>query len=237
MLQNIILLSKEEQTDLLNKVEQDDTFKKLKEAMEQQYPTSTQGLQVIEAIKGEVVWDDGKAQFKSIVLFNKEKHAKLYILESQKDNNVFMYYSADVSDPENTEVLGLRTGNGEVKQLFGTEFDPTFFKETNYAVQLMNRENDVEAEDFPFSFCLVECAGTYRHCGPGCGDGMSKGGGTPINAIDSCCRAHDRCYANFGWGDDCCDKELVDCVTRNKSVDYCAYIDIVAWFGGDADNC
>ncbi|MGZ0084390.1 hypothetical protein ACWNXI_01960 [Caldibacillus thermoamylovorans] len=132
MLQNIILLSKEEQTDLLNKVEQDDTFKKLKEAMEQQYPTSTQGLQVIEAIKGEVVWDDGKAQFKSIVLLNKEKHAKLYILESQKDNNVFMYYSADVSDPENTEVLGLRTGNGEVKQLFRTEFDATFFKELTF---------------------------------------------------------------------------------------------------------
>ncbi|KYD23937.1 hypothetical protein P9851_01730 [Geobacillus stearothermophilus] len=45
----------------------------------------------------------------------------------------------------------------------------------------------------------------YKYCGAKCGSG------TPINALDRCCQAHDRCWANFGKGDDGCDYELYLC--------------------------
>ena len=48
---------------------------------------------------------------------------------------------------------------------------------------------DITTQGWPswLPFCLP---GGYRHCGPGCGDGLAKGGGTPINPTDSCCRGH-----------------------------------------------
>lgn len=45
----------------------------------------------------------------------------------------------------------------------------------------------------------------YKWCGKGCGSG------TPINPLDTCCRTHDRCYANFGRGDNGCDWDLYYC--------------------------
>lgn len=79
----------------------------------------------------------------------------------------------------------------------------------------------------------------YRHCGPGCGDGKSSkhGGGTPINGIDTCCRAHDRCYGNFGYGDYCCDKQLVNCIALHKWDDITAYNYIKSYFGPRAKKC
>ncbi|MED4286333.1 hypothetical protein P4679_30835 [Priestia megaterium] len=45
----------------------------------------------------------------------------------------------------------------------------------------------------------------YKYCGAKCSSG------TPINALDRCCQAHDRCWANFGHGDNTCDKQLYYC--------------------------
>lgn len=60
-------------------------------------------------------------------------------------------------------------------------------------------------------------AGGYKHCGPGCGDGLTYGEGTHINAIDNCCRAHDHCYDVFGYGDHCCDQTIDNCAKANRS--------------------
>ncbi|PRP56863.1 hypothetical protein C7B71_02645 [Bacillus halotolerans] len=81
-------------------------------------------------------------------------------------------------------------------------------------------------------FCLDnEKAGKrYRHCGPGCGDGMGLGGGTPINGLDSCCRAHDRCWKNFGNGDKCCDKTLASCIDPYQGQDYATWLQINTYF-------
>lgn len=92
----------------------------------------------------------------------------------------------------------------------------------------------VKSESWGISFCL---AGGYKHCGPGCGDGLTYGGGTPYNAIDTCCRAHDRCWSVFGNGDACCDKILVDCAKKNASVGSVASALIVGWFSSNASNC
>ncbi|MEI3597820.1 MULTISPECIES: hypothetical protein [unclassified Oceanobacillus] len=54
----------------------------------------------------------------------------------------------------------------------------------------------------------------YRYCGSGCnGKNFTQ---TPINPLDSCCRSHDRCWANFGKGDDGCDYQLYTCANRTS---------------------
>lgn len=80
-------------------------------------------------------------------------------------------------------------------------------------------ENDYTGEidnpDFkPFSTITPKvsfCLAGYKHCGPGCGDGLKYGGGEPTNFLDACCRGHDRCWRNFGNWDPCCDANLVAC--------------------------
>ncbi|MFC5557747.1 hypothetical protein ACFPN4_01210 [Ureibacillus thermophilus] len=76
--------------------------------------------------------------------------------------------------------------------------------------------------------------GGYQHCGGNCGYGLDHGGGSPINSTDVCCIAHDRCYSVFGDGDNCCDKELVSCVSGH---DTWAAVGIRAFFGPQALFC
>ena len=77
------------------------------------------------------------------------------------------------------------------------------------------------------------CVQGYNHCGPGCGDGLPKGGGAMVNATDSCCRSHDRCYKN-NLGVACCDKELVNCVSKHTTLTAAG---IRSYFGASAKRC
>ncbi|WP_174616227.1 phospholipase [Virgibacillus ihumii] len=46
----------------------------------------------------------------------------------------------------------------------------------------------------------------YRWCGPGC-----SGPGAPINDVDACCKAHDKCYRSSR--SKCrCDRAFLDCL-------------------------
>ncbi|GEN32525.1 hypothetical protein HNQ35_002827 [Cerasibacillus quisquiliarum] len=77
--------------------------------------------------------------------------------------------------------------------------------------------------------------GGYQHCGGNCGYPPRKhGGGTPINATDRCCVGHDRCYANFGNNDPCCDKTLINCVKGHTTV---AAAGIRIYFKRNASRC
>lgn len=76
--------------------------------------------------------------------------------------------------------------------------------------------------------------GGYQHCGGNCGYELTHGGGKPINATDTCCVAHDRCYSVFGYGDNCCDKELVSCVSGHTTA---AAASIRIFFGPQALFC
>ncbi|MCM3358145.1 hypothetical protein [Psychrobacillus sp. MER TA 171] len=88
-------------------------------------------------------------------------------------------------------------------------------------------------QDWGIPFCLIG----YNHCGPGCGDGLTYGGGIPANGVDNCCRAHDRCWSSFGNGDPCCDKILVDCAKANSYSGTNAAGLIVGWFTTNANRC
>lgn len=55
----------------------------------------------------------------------------------------------------------------------------------------------------PQRFCIFP---GYKWCGPGC-----SGPGAPINDVDACCKAHDKCYQRFGPS--CrCDRAFLDCL-------------------------
>lgn len=95
----------------------------------------------------------------------------------------------------------------------------------------MKKEENIEISSWYDEFCLP---GGYQHCGKQCGETGKYGGGTPINATDVCCRAHDRCWRNFGTNDPCCDKALIDCVKGHTTV---AATSIRTFFKNNAARC
>lgn len=90
-------------------------------------------------------------------------------------------------------------------------------------VDLIPVKNEISTQDMDFDGCLAFSdldTGqylVYKHCGKNCGDGNKYGGGTPINDLDYCCRAHDRCYSNFGFDDCGCDSQLATCANTATS--------------------
>ncbi|MCY8497765.1 hypothetical protein P8917_09945 [Bacillus atrophaeus] len=79
------------------------------------------------------------------------------------------------------------------------------------------------------------CApGGYKHCGKQCGDKGRWGGGKPINDLDYCCRTHDRCYDNFGFGHCKCDTPLVKCAKSLRSKYWIVANVIIKVFGPKA---
>ncbi|MGG1338469.1 hypothetical protein ABE196_18770 [Bacillus subtilis] len=83
------------------------------------------------------------------------------------------------------------------------------------------------------SFCLLG----YNHCGPNCGDGLKYGGGPASNPVDACCRAHDRCWKNFGSHDACCDAKILKCVRPYQVAYPYAFNMITGWFAYNASKC
>ena len=66
-----------------------------------------------------------------------------------------------------------------------------------------------------YSRPLAQSAGQFhglpclygKWCGPLCG-----GPGAPIDDVDQCCQAHDQCYADRGYFDCRCNRDLMACV-------------------------
>ncbi|EJV54865.1 hypothetical protein [Bacillus cereus] len=91
--------------------------------------------------------------------------------------------------------------------------------------------DEVSEKGLPF------CLNGYKHCGPGCGDGKTFGGGLPRNNIDSCCKAHDRCWDAFGDWNICCDATLINCTLKYRSQDPWAADAIYSAFISNARAC
>ncbi|MFS0873185.1 hypothetical protein [Paenibacillus xylanilyticus] len=100
-------------------------------------------------------------------------------------------------------------------------------------MNLIPDNSDMKVQDL-FDGCLVfrddyNKSHVYKHCGKACGDGSPIGGGTPINSLDYCCRAHDRCYSNFGFDDCGCDDELESCA--RTATDSPGWRSVYMWAG------
>ncbi|MED1559467.1 hypothetical protein [Bacillus paramycoides] len=98
-------------------------------------------------------------------------------------------------------------------------------------VALSSKLDEMAEKALPF------CISGYRHCGPGCGDGLTFGGGTPVNRLDACCQAHDRCWSAFGANNACCDKEICRCALANRGVNEAVADMISTTFIKNAARC
>ena len=176
-------------------------------------------------------------------------HIKVVTLET-KDRTVSVSYIQVITTDQVSEVFNGKvvTDMDEYKGFIAQDgqvqlsFSKLYERELDYQIPLDVPNNpEYEAGKITVEkaldwidgkFCLDnEAAGKlYRHCGPGCGDNMGLGGGTPINSIDSCCRAHDRCWINFGNGDKCCDKTLASCIDPYQNQDYWSWLQINSYF-------
>lgn len=158
---------------------------------------------------------DGKAQME-------------IVFEEMEDNLILHFYGAAFS-PKRDE-LKVFTVKDKKATLFFTEK-----LEANPATEEGNDELATQGYswgDFCYPYYVMGINIGYNHCGKQCGDNGYMGGGTPRNSMDECCRAHDRCYAAFGWGDCECDEILLDCAYRNRGTDIDLYWAINAYFSG-----
>ncbi|WIY58990.1 hypothetical protein [Bacillus arachidis] len=174
---------------------------------------------------------------KSLVLQNKEGNVQLNILAFNKAGDTVVNYdfSADYKEEgsvkqytlnKKLEVSQQPTINIAAIENIGQfeEFDNTVpYNDPNYTPgESLEKLN---TKDMSVDGCLP---GGYKHCGKNCGNGGRYGGGTPINGVDTCCRAHDRCYEMFGFDKCSCDNTFGDCVRPYKGK-YAMATAILAW--------
>lgn len=161
------------------------------------------------------------------------------------ENQAIEKFYGRVLSKDEQNVLIFEVNKGKVNLLFTDENEGQLNHELDESgvhdpqFKPLGTTNEVIQQGV-FDFCLKDQNGKkYNHCGQKCGDGATAtdGGGTPINSIDSCCRAHDRCWSTFGSWDACCDKAIVDCANRYESVDNATQNQIWLVFSASASRC
>lgn len=114
--------------------------------------------------------------------------------------------------------------NGQVVTEFELPFNAAYF---SFVEEFKNPTGEVEDIITPEAEWYEGCLSfynsgdgkryNYKYCGAKCTGvvGGVKYQATPINPLDSCCRAHDRCWDNFGKNDNLCDYDLYTCANRS----------------------
>ncbi|MFD5172765.1 hypothetical protein ACFVV6_29775 [Bacillus mycoides] len=163
-----------------------------------------------------------KAQIHVKSAYNGEESAEIIFGDALVAQDVVESYEIHHNE---VEKFNVRSGS----EGFGAVIPAGLIDDKEF--ELLSSSVEIEEKDLPF------CLDPYKHCGPGCGDGMGKGGGTPINRLDSCCRSHDRCWSNFGAWDPCCDRDVVRCAQQNWSVDPVTAAAVQAAFLYNSKKC
>lgn len=110
-----------------------------------------------------------------------------------------------IEDKEDGKYLDQYSVVNSKIQFVGTTLYDQKFKDLieeinkNKIPEELNRKNIVSTMGVP---CLH---GNW--CGPGC-----SGPGSPIDAVDRCCQAHDKCYERKGYFSCSCDVDLLACL-------------------------
>lgn len=157
-------------------------------------------------------------------------HAAKYTNVETKEYKYFL--GLNVREGEEVHLLDLMDGSPDVRTVpfnnekFDIQAEVLPFNDAAYTPG--ETKDKVDLSDWnPTEFCL---AGGYQHCGKNCGYGLKYGGGTPINALDNCCVAHDRCWTNFPNDKCTCNTILVNCAKNNRSASPVASNAIIAAF-------
>jgi len=221
---------------------QNEEFKALVETIKKHIPNfQVEDLEVTTAYQGDARVLVGEEEEDILPVEWLEFHNKrntveidVFTVRSEKGETRQTLQSRIDTEKGEENLIGFDVVDGKVVQSFSQEG-----KIVVGEVDLPNNPDYVAGQTVSASgvmdFCLY---GTYRHCGKKCGDGKTAtgGGGTPINAIDTCCRTHDNCYrANLSTA--CCDLKLKNCIDANKSASVGAWLDISTWLSFRTKKC
>jgi hypothetical protein len=188
----------------------------------------------------EVMGEGDVVEGSFVVLQSKDNKINIRFDKTKRagKENIIVTAKSVVSDENGKETLKT------LLSVNGTKIpvdDQPYAKELEQVPELPHDPNYVPGElaeevTAQATFCLYDFPEFYNHCGPNCGDGLSLGGGTPINGLDSCCRAHDRCWKQFGNGDCECDVRLYACAAGYMDTYPTNAAAVMGWFG-NVNNC
>lgn len=182
-----------------------------------------------------------KVSYEMKLVYDGKEPVETEVLFAKYDDNTVLSIERVINGKSNRSlvVTGYYIDAGKLLQVEAVDEKEILITETKATenvfsfVNLIPDNSDIRVQDL-FDGCLVfrddfNKSHVYKHCGKACGDGSPTGGGTPINTLDYCCRAHDRCYANFGFDDCGCDAELESC--SRTATDSPGWRSVYMWAG------
>jgi hypothetical protein len=212
-----------EKAQLLQQIKTKSEFHLLLEQLEKETSVTADDFEVVSAYIYDYQRENQLGTGKRITLQFRNRVQVSYFSAIERNDSIEKFYGRVVTT--NDEYFKIfEVHKGKVLPLATQEYKGQLEKEitqdSKHDPDFKPLSTQIKAQAFSTG-CLrdEDHNRDYNHCGSGCGDGLAEGGGTPINAIDYCCRSHDRCWSNFGKWDRCCDKNFVDCANRNESVD------------------
>lgn len=228
-------LDKFHKQKLLNRIKEQKPYKlildKLSEAGLKNNPAES-----VVAYNGKVVnsFEGNEHVFKLTFAHLKLENALVYYHLVEAGEEKLESFSADLLHTNGSLITTFVVEDQEVKEVLTTEYDGQLDQMIEEELpDNPNYDHDEELLSIqaPWDICMP---GGYRHCGSDCGDKGSKGGGTPINPIDTCCRSHDRCWERYGRWDCQCDRNLINCARPHRGKYPAAYATIWAVFAYNA---
>ncbi len=233
-------------TSLGVEVKSQKNFKVLIEEIKKYIPDFSENeLKVTIAYQADVRTRSSKKETEEIVpvewleLRNKENTVEINAFTfNLKDGPKTVYKGFIDTGAEDNNFKGYEVLDGEIVQIFSQEgkigetSKPNLPHNPGY---VPGHTVTAKLDWLDGRFCLEDEKNNrdYEHCGPGCGaikNRIPGSGETPINGLDRCCQAHDRCWSVFGEGDNCCDKEIASCIDPFKSEDTATWYQINTYF-------
>lgn len=214
-----------ERESILSTLQQNKQFQELIAAMKKVRNFNEKDITVRIAykMKGVEVIKDKPTLIKTKfvqLLFDNYKAEVFYILADSKDKGEKVDLTGSIVHEQEEKITTFSNHHSEKLNQTTEEYDGQLklpIEEDYPNLASYNHDEEPITPLAAFDACMPSPAnGWYRHCGRGCGDDMSLGGGTPINPVDTCCRAHDRCWKTFGDWDCNCDKILINCTKQHR---------------------
>lgn len=211
----------------------------LKELKEEYTNFSLDNLKIKGSFIGDLYDQDNKLNISKMMIFSDEDNKLNFhsLAHNEVDNSQITYvFGIDLVIGNNLKQIDFQKGVKQVRTFehenvqLASVLDEVPFNDPDYIPgETISKINAAWNPLNPADFCAP---GGYQHCGKDCGYNGSRGGGAPINELDSCCIAHDRCWENIGAGDCTCDGYLNDCARKYRDRYWVVANAIIAYFKG-----
>ena len=127
-------------------------------------------------------------------------------------DNIKIVFIDDGTNSKFTVRIIEKTSDVEIAYLYEVlDNDLILTKKTDYT-HVLDDLKELDKNDIPETFNKEEVKANLpcihgKWCGARC-----SGPGTPIDAVDRCCKAHDLCYDSKGYSSCSCDRRLKQCL-------------------------